>query len=191
MMGAESKLSRFAGVGARRRNPERSRGSPSDPEDFYRTKGRFREFDQCSVPETAFGVHARAGTEPGIRELIIGGTPYVVLYRVLGRRVIISTIWHGAQTERVVKGHTGSGRDLSARRARNNGGRKAWVRMKQSSPGGGGIGDLSVLTAMEELLALSYRNGRIALHLHTVCYCFARVLCILEEASHKEGYAFT
>jgi toxin ParE1/3/4 len=39
----------------------------------------------------------RAGTEPGIRELIIGGTPYIVLYRVRGQRVIISTIWHGAQ----------------------------------------------------------------------------------------------
>lgn len=39
----------------------------------------------------------RAGTEPGIRELIIGGTPYVVFYRVRGQRVIISTIWHGAQ----------------------------------------------------------------------------------------------
>jgi toxin ParE1/3/4 len=39
----------------------------------------------------------RAGAEPGIRELVIGGTPYIVLYRVRGRRVIISTIWHGAQ----------------------------------------------------------------------------------------------
>jgi toxin ParE1/3/4 len=39
----------------------------------------------------------RPGTEPGIRELIIGGTPYVVLYRVRGQRVVISTIWHGAQ----------------------------------------------------------------------------------------------
>jgi addiction module RelE/StbE family toxin len=39
----------------------------------------------------------RAGTEPGIRELIIGGTPYIVLYRIRGRRLIISTIWHGAQ----------------------------------------------------------------------------------------------
>lgn len=39
----------------------------------------------------------RTGAEPGIRELIIGGTPYVVLYRVRGRRVVISTIWHGAQ----------------------------------------------------------------------------------------------
>jgi toxin ParE1/3/4 len=39
----------------------------------------------------------RAGTEPGIRELVIGGTPYSILYRVRGQRVIISTIWHGAQ----------------------------------------------------------------------------------------------
>ena len=37
----------------------------------------------------------RVGAEPGIRELVIGGTPYIVLYRVQGRRVIISTIWHG------------------------------------------------------------------------------------------------
>ena len=39
----------------------------------------------------------RAGAEPGIRELVIGGTPYAVLYRVRGQRVIISTVWHGAQ----------------------------------------------------------------------------------------------
>ncbi len=39
----------------------------------------------------------RAGAEPGLRELVIGGTPYVVLYRVRGNRVMISTIWHGAQ----------------------------------------------------------------------------------------------
>jgi toxin ParE1/3/4 len=39
----------------------------------------------------------RAGTEPGIRELVIGGTPYVVLYRVQAGRVTIGTIWHGAQ----------------------------------------------------------------------------------------------
>ena len=39
----------------------------------------------------------RAGAEPEIRELVIGGTPYVVLYRVRGKRVTITTIWHGAQ----------------------------------------------------------------------------------------------
>lgn len=41
----------------------------------------------------------RAGVEPGIRELVIGGTPYIILYRVQGRQVIISTIWHAAQQE--------------------------------------------------------------------------------------------
>lgn len=39
----------------------------------------------------------RAGTPAGIRELVIGGTPFIVLYRVQSKRVIIHTIWHGAQ----------------------------------------------------------------------------------------------
>jgi toxin ParE1/3/4 len=39
----------------------------------------------------------RLGAEPGIRELVIGNTPYIILYRAQGQRVIISTIWHGAQ----------------------------------------------------------------------------------------------
>ncbi|HKW65584.1 MAG TPA: type II toxin-antitoxin system RelE/ParE family toxin [Candidatus Acidoferrum sp.] len=41
----------------------------------------------------------RAGAEPGIRELVIGGTPYSILYRVRSKRVIISTIWHSAQSK--------------------------------------------------------------------------------------------
>jgi len=43
----------------------------------------------------------RVGAEPGIRELVIGSTPYVVLYRVQGQRVTISTIWHAAQRREV------------------------------------------------------------------------------------------
>ena len=39
----------------------------------------------------------RAGAEPGIRELVIGGTPYTILYRVRACRVIVATIWHSAQ----------------------------------------------------------------------------------------------
>ena len=39
----------------------------------------------------------RVGAEPGIRELVIGNTPYIVLYSVQDQRVIISTIWHAAQ----------------------------------------------------------------------------------------------
>ena len=39
----------------------------------------------------------RVGAEAGIRELVIGNTPYIVLYRVKGQRVTIGTVWHGAQ----------------------------------------------------------------------------------------------
>jgi toxin ParE1/3/4 len=42
----------------------------------------------------------RVGAEPGVRELVIGGTPYVVLYSVKRTRVTISTIWHGAQSRK-------------------------------------------------------------------------------------------
>ncbi len=41
----------------------------------------------------------RAGAEPGIRELVIGGTPYTILYHVRGQRITIGTIWHAAQRE--------------------------------------------------------------------------------------------
>lgn len=39
----------------------------------------------------------RVGAEPGIRELVIGGMPYSILYRALAQRMIIITIWHSAQ----------------------------------------------------------------------------------------------
>ena len=39
----------------------------------------------------------RAGAEPEVRELVIGRTPYIILYRVRGQRITISTIWHAAQ----------------------------------------------------------------------------------------------
>ena len=41
----------------------------------------------------------RAGAEPGSRELVIGGTPYIVSYWLEGDRVTISTIQHGAQRQ--------------------------------------------------------------------------------------------
>jgi toxin ParE1/3/4 len=50
----------------------------------------------------------RAGAEPGIRELVIGGTPYIVLYSVKRTRVIIATIWHGAQSRK--KSGSGGGK---------------------------------------------------------------------------------
>ena len=39
----------------------------------------------------------RAGGEPGTRELVIGGTPYIVIYRSRSKRINILTVWHGAQ----------------------------------------------------------------------------------------------
>jgi len=39
----------------------------------------------------------RAGSEPGVRELVLGGTPYLIFYRVRAKRVTILTVWHGAQ----------------------------------------------------------------------------------------------
>lgn len=39
----------------------------------------------------------RAGSEPDVRELVVGGTPYLIFYRVRGERVTIHTIRHGAQ----------------------------------------------------------------------------------------------
>ncbi len=42
----------------------------------------------------------RVGAEPGIRELVIGSTPYIVLYHVEGQRITISTM-HGAQRREV------------------------------------------------------------------------------------------
>jgi toxin ParE1/3/4 len=39
----------------------------------------------------------RVGADPEIRELVIGRTPYVVLYKVRGSVATINTIWHGAQ----------------------------------------------------------------------------------------------
>jgi toxin ParE1/3/4 len=40
----------------------------------------------------------RVGPEPGIRELIIGGTPYSILYCVRANRLVISTISHAGQS---------------------------------------------------------------------------------------------
>ncbi len=39
----------------------------------------------------------RQGATPEVRELVIGGTPYIVIYRVGKTQIKILTIWHGAQ----------------------------------------------------------------------------------------------
>ena len=42
----------------------------------------------------------RRGSKRGTRELVIGGTPYVIIYKVSGERIIILTVWHGAQSKK-------------------------------------------------------------------------------------------
>jgi toxin ParE1/3/4 len=42
----------------------------------------------------------RVGTRPRTRELLIGGTPYIVVYRPQRKRIVISTIWHAAQSRK-------------------------------------------------------------------------------------------
>lgn len=38
-----------------------------------------------------------AGSEPDTRELNVGGTPFIIIYRVRGERIFIATIRHGRQ----------------------------------------------------------------------------------------------
>src|SRR5215469_7537053 len=66
------------------------------PEAAERTASRI-----VSVIE-ALRIHpylGRVGPEAGIRELIIGGTPYSILYRIRGNRLMISTISHASQSK--------------------------------------------------------------------------------------------
>jgi len=39
----------------------------------------------------------RIGSEAGTRELVVGGIPYIILYRVNRQRIAINTIWHSSQ----------------------------------------------------------------------------------------------
>ncbi len=39
----------------------------------------------------------RAGRRRGTRELVISGTAYIVAYRVLGKRILILRVLHGAR----------------------------------------------------------------------------------------------
>jgi toxin ParE1/3/4 len=40
---------------------------------------------------------ARPGRVPGTRELVVGGTPYIIVYRVETASVVILRVLHGAQ----------------------------------------------------------------------------------------------
>ena len=45
----------------------------------------------------AFPNRGRQAGTPDIRELVVGGTPYILLYRVDAEAVRILSVWHGAQ----------------------------------------------------------------------------------------------
>jgi toxin ParE1/3/4 len=40
----------------------------------------------------------RTGQEAGTRELVVPGTPYIVVYRILEDAIQILSVWHGAQS---------------------------------------------------------------------------------------------
>lgn len=45
----------------------------------------------------AFPAMARPGRVPGTRELVVVGTPYIVVYRIEAAAVLILRVLHGAQ----------------------------------------------------------------------------------------------
>lgn len=42
----------------------------------------------------------RAGSDEGTRELIVGGTPYIIVYQIKGKLIRIRTLWHAAQKKK-------------------------------------------------------------------------------------------
>jgi toxin ParE1/3/4 len=46
---------------------------------------------------TAFPMSGRAGRVPGTRELVISNTPFIAAYAVDHGRIVILSIYHGAQ----------------------------------------------------------------------------------------------
>lgn len=39
----------------------------------------------------------RPGSIPGVRELVVGGTPYLIIYRAARKRITVLNVWHGAR----------------------------------------------------------------------------------------------
>jgi toxin ParE1/3/4 len=53
----------------------------------------------CAARLTTHPHLGRAGREPDTRELIVGGTPYIICYRVHKERLAILAIVHGAREQ--------------------------------------------------------------------------------------------
>lgn len=65
-----------------------------DPEAAARVTTRLVAIVQSLVEYPLLG---RPGIDPDTRELVVGGTPYIILYQVKARRILIRTVWHAAQ----------------------------------------------------------------------------------------------
>jgi toxin ParE1/3/4 len=46
---------------------------------------------------TDFPMLGRPGADPETRELVVGGTPYIILYQVKHNCILIRTVWHASQ----------------------------------------------------------------------------------------------
>lgn len=44
-----------------------------------------------------FPLLGRVGIDSDTRELIVGGTPFIIFYQVKPKRILIRTVWHAAQ----------------------------------------------------------------------------------------------
>lgn len=65
-----------------------------DPSAAARVTTRLVSVVQALIDYPLLG---RPGVDPETRELIVGGTPYLILYQVKGKRILIRTVWHAAQ----------------------------------------------------------------------------------------------
>lgn len=65
-----------------------------DPSAAARVTTRLVSVAQALVD---FPLLGRAGFAPNTRELVVGGTPYIILYQVKARQILIRTVWHAAQ----------------------------------------------------------------------------------------------
>lgn len=65
--------------------------SEESPDAAARMLGRIDQATSVLVDNPAMG---RAGRVPGVRELVVAGTPYIVPYRVRDGEVEILTVFH-------------------------------------------------------------------------------------------------
>ena len=65
-----------------------------DPNAAARVTTRLVSVVQALIDYPLLG---RTGVDPETRELIVGGTPYLILYQVKRNQILIRAVWHAAQ----------------------------------------------------------------------------------------------